>query len=152
MPSVQKIMEPVELKIGREKYYHFLKDNVYHAPNIISTIQDVAIHEGDWDNCSHDSIKVWNYTIDGKAEVMKEQPTFDDENLQISFTVIEGDMLKKYRSMKISYHSVPKGPQQCVLYVTLEYEKYDPTTPDPYNYLQLIAKAIKDLENYLIHH
>ena len=63
MPSVQKIMEPVELKIGREKYYHFLKDNVYHAPNIISTIQDVAIHEGDWDNCSHDSIKVWNYTI-----------------------------------------------------------------------------------------
>ncbi|XP_008450257.2 MLP-like protein 329 [Cucumis melo] len=151
MSCVQKIMEPVEMNIDSEKYYYFIKNNVYHIPNITSTIQDVAVHEGDWDNSSHDCIKVWNYTIDGKAEVLKEQPEFDDETLKISFIAVKGDLLKKYKRFKIIPEIVPKGPQQCVVYITIEYEKYDPTTPDPYNYLQLIAKFIKDAEAYLIH-
>ena len=89
---------------------------------------------------------------DGKAEVLKEQPKFDDEKLKAIFTVIEGDVVKKYKSFKITHHLVPKStPQQCVVYITIEYEKYDSTTPDPYNYLQLIGKAFKDVEAHLIH-
>ena len=83
---------------------------------------------------------------------MKEQPQFDDEKLKISFTAIGGDVLEKYKSFKITHHPVPKGPEQCVVYITIEYEKYDPTTPDPYNYIQLIAKLIKDAGDHLIHH
>ena len=63
MSCVQKIMQPVELKISANKCYYFIKNNVYHFPNVTSIIQDVAVDEGDWDNCSHDSMKVWNYTI-----------------------------------------------------------------------------------------
>uniref|UniRef100_A0A1S3BNV8 Bet v I/Major latex protein domain-containing protein n=1 Tax=Cucumis melo TaxID=3656 RepID=A0A1S3BNV8_CUCME len=151
MSCVKKITEPVEMNIDCEKYYYFIKNTVYHIPNITSTIQNVSVHEGDWDNSSHESIKVWNYNIDGKAEVLKERPEFDDEKHLFSFTAIEGDVLEKYKSLKISHHPVQKGPKQCVVYISIEYEKYDPTTPDPYNYLQLIANFIKDAEAYLIH-
>lgn len=63
MSCVKKISEPVEMNIDCEKYYYFMKNTVYHIPNITSTIQNVSVHEGDWDNSSHESIKVWNYNI-----------------------------------------------------------------------------------------
>ena len=63
MSLAGKLVSELELNVSAQKYYTVFKDKVCHIPNISDIIHKVEVHEGDWDNHGHGSIKIWNYTI-----------------------------------------------------------------------------------------
>lgn len=65
MSLVGKLVSEIEINASAEKFYKFFKDEAFNVPKISSKIvQQVEVHEGDWDTHGHGSIKIWNYTID----------------------------------------------------------------------------------------
>ncbi|XP_038876398.1 MLP-like protein 328 [Benincasa hispida] len=150
MSLVGKFVSELEINAPAHKYYGVFKDKVSHLPNISPTIfQSVEVHEGDWDTHGHGSIKIWNYTIDGKTEVFKEQVEFDDEKLAVTLIGLEGDVFEHYKVFKGIYQVVPKGPEHSLAILTLEYEKLDDGSPYPYKYLDLMNNITKDIESHL---
>lgn len=64
MSLVGKLVSQIDINIAAEKFYKLFKDQSYHIPNKVTPIfQNVEVHEGDWKDHGHGSIKVWNYTI-----------------------------------------------------------------------------------------
>ncbi|KAA0035388.1 hypothetical protein IC582_024436 [Cucumis melo] len=150
MSLVGKFVSELEINAPAEKYYEIFKDKVAHIPNISPTIfQNVEVHEGDWDTHGHGSIKVWNYTLDGKAEVFKEQVEFDDENFAVTLIGLEGDVFEHYKSFQGTYKVVPKGPEHSLAVLTLQFEKLKDDSPYPYKYLDLMHTITKDIEAHL---
>ncbi|KAA0035387.1 MLP-like protein 328 [Cucumis melo var. makuwa] len=146
MSLAGKLVSELELNVSADKYYNVFKDKVCHIPNISDIINKVEVHEGDWDNHGHGSIKIWNYTVDGKPEVFKEQVEFDDEKLAVTLIGLEGDVFEHYKTFKGTYQVVPKDSEHCLAILTLEYEKLKDDSPYPYKYLDLMNKLTKDIE------
>lgn len=64
MSLVGKLVSELEINASAEKYYKLFKDQAFHMPNVSpKIIQEVEVHEGDWDNHGHGSIKIWKYTV-----------------------------------------------------------------------------------------
>lgn len=64
MSLAGKLVSQIEIKAPAEKYYQIFKDKCFHVPNISPKfIQQVELHEDDWENHGHGSIKTWNYTV-----------------------------------------------------------------------------------------
>nr|TKS04026.1 hypothetical protein D5086_0000147430 [Populus alba] len=69
-----KIETTLELKSSAEKFYKVWRSQSFHVPKHASKhIQGVEIHAGDWETVG--SIRIWQYTIGGKAGVFKEELT-----------------------------------------------------------------------------
>ncbi|KGN49640.1 MLP-like protein 328 [Cucumis sativus] len=150
MSLVGKFVSELEINAPAEKYYKIFKDQVSHVPNISpNIIQNVEVHEGDWDTHGHGSIKIWSYTVDGKTEVFKEQVEFDDEKFAVTLIGLEGDVFEHYKLFKGTYQVVPKGPEHSLAVLTLEYEKLNDGSPYPYKYLDLMNNLTKDIESHL---
>ncbi|XP_008450253.2 MLP-like protein 329 [Cucumis melo] len=150
MGLVGEVVSEIEVNANADKFFHFFKHEIFHTPNISSKfIQQVELHEGDWDIHSHGSIKIWNYTIDGKAEAFKERVEFDDKKLAMKLVGLEGNVFKHYKTFNITYQIVPKKHQHSLVVLNLKYEKLDGDSPTPYKYVELLENIIKDIESYL---
>ncbi|XP_022155164.1 MLP-like protein 329 [Momordica charantia] len=151
MSLAGKIVSELEINAPAEKYYKVFKDQCFHVPNISPKfIQQVDVHEGDWDSHDHGSIKIWNYTTaDGEVGVFKERVEFHDDKLTVVLVGLEGDVFKHYKTFKPSYQVVPKGPRHCLALMTIEYEKLDDGSPYPYKYIDLMNGITKDIESHL---
>ncbi|XP_022155179.1 MLP-like protein 328 [Momordica charantia] len=150
MSLVGKLVSELEINAAAEKFYKVFKDQAFHVPNISPNfVQQVEVHEGDWDNHGHGSIKTWKYTVDGKAEVLKEKVEFNDEKMAMTVVGLEGDVFDHYKVFNATYQVVSKGPQHSLAVLTLEYEKLDDGSPYPYKYLDLMNAITKDIESHL---
>ncbi|XP_022150050.1 MLP-like protein 328 [Momordica charantia] len=150
MSLVGKLVSELEINAPAEKYYKLFKDEAFHVPKVSpKIIQQVEVHEGDWDTHGHGSIKIWKYSVDGKDEVFKERVEFDDKNLSVTLIGLEGDVFKHYKTFNAIYKVVPKSPEHSLAVLTLEYEKLDDGSPYPYQYLDLMNGITKDIESHL---
>ncbi|XP_023519484.1 MLP-like protein 328 [Cucurbita pepo subsp. pepo] len=150
MSLAGKLVSEIEINVAAEKYYKVFKDQPFNVPNISpKLVQQVELDEGDWDNHGHGSVKTWKYTVDGKPEVFKEKAEFDDEKFTIIMNGLQGDVFEHYKTFKIIYQAVPKGPEHSLVVLSVEYEKLDDEIPYPYKYLHAMACVTKDIEPYL---
>ncbi|CAN0839679.1 MLP-like protein 328 [Linum grandiflorum] len=142
-----KLEAEVELKAPPAKFYNIFRKTAHHVPtHAPSNIQDVKVHEGDWD--CHDTIKIWNYTCEGKQEVFKEKVEFDDANKTAKLVGVDGDVMKIYKVYNVIYHLVPKAddPDRGVCKLTIEYEKLNPDVPPPTKYMDFVVSLTKNLD------
>ncbi|KAK3442594.1 hypothetical protein EUGRSUZ_B02928 [Eucalyptus grandis] len=94
-----KLEVEIDIQSSADKFYNLFKSQIYHLPTISSDIiQKVELHDGDWN--SSDAIKHWNYTLDGKSLTVKEKVEVDDANKSITFNIMEGDILKEFKSFR----------------------------------------------------
>ncbi|KGN49652.1 MLP-like protein 328 [Cucumis sativus] len=150
MSLIGKLVSELEINAPAEKFYKIFKHQCFHVPNITPKfIQQVEIHDANWDDHDHGSIKTWYYTVDGKAEVFKEQVEFHDDKLLIILVGLEGDVFNHYKSFKPSYQVVPKGPNHCQAILTIEYEKLNDGSSYPYKYIDLMNGITKDIESHM---
>ncbi|EXB23151.1 MLP-like protein 329 [Morus notabilis] len=139
-----KVETEVELKATPEQFYNMFRRTAHHLPNVAGHhIKAVEVHEGDWD--SHDCVKFWNYTIDGRAETFKEKLEFDDETKTIRLVGLEGDVFKHYKSFTPIYELTPKG-NGGVAKTVIEYEKLSEDVPAPDKYLAMAVKIAQDID------
>ena len=66
-----------------------------------------------------------------------------------SRSVLDGEVLKDYKSYKFITQAIPKG-EGCLVKWTAEYEKASEDGPDPRDYLELTVNVIKDIESHLL--
>uniref|UniRef100_A0A199UB70 Bet v I/Major latex protein domain-containing protein n=2 Tax=Manihot esculenta TaxID=3983 RepID=A0A199UB70_MANES len=98
-------------------------------------ILGVDLLEGEWD---------------GSVTVAKDLiETIDNVHLLTVFKVIEGDVLKEYKSFKLTVQATPKGEGSVVRW-TLEYEKIHENIRDPYSLLEFIVQFSKDVSAHLV--
>ena len=64
MSLIGKLVSELEINAPAEKFYKIFKHQCFHVPNITPKfIQQVEIHDANWDDHDHGSIKTWYYTV-----------------------------------------------------------------------------------------
>ncbi|CAL8995148.1 unnamed protein product [Prunus brigantina] len=94
---------------------------------------------------------------DGKATFSKElTEAIDDKTHSVTFTVLEGNPLDRYKSFKITLQVSPKSgdidnitDEGSVVHLVLQYEKLNDSVPDPHLQLQLAVILVKETDNFL---
>ncbi|KAJ9708434.1 hypothetical protein PVL29_000463 [Vitis rotundifolia] len=125
-------------------------NQAHHLPNICSDkIHKIEVHEGDWE--TQGSVQHWSFTVGGNSESIKETvESIDEENRSITFKVLDGEVLKDYKSYKVTTQAIPKG-EGCLVIWTIEYEKkVNEDVPDPHAYLEFAVNITKDIEGHYL--
>ncbi|OAY29249.1 hypothetical protein MANES_15G129900v8 [Manihot esculenta] len=138
----------VELKCTPDQFLKLWKSQGHQIPNHTpSNIQGVRVHEGDWETSG--SIKVWDYTIEGRPEVFKEKVEIDEEKKIVKLIGLDGDVFKLYKVYNGMWHVMPKG-QGSLAKTVIEYEKLNESVPTPHIYLDFIVGVTKDIDAGLV--
>ncbi|KAK3421523.1 hypothetical protein EUGRSUZ_G02170 [Eucalyptus grandis] len=142
-----KLEAEVELKSPADKFFKFWRSETHKMPTVTSkNIQGTNLHEGDWDQ--HGAIKTWNYTVDGKSGVLKEKVEFDDDNMSVTLHGIEGHLYDEYKVYKPVCKVVPKE-HGSVAKLSIEYEKYKESDPNPDKYMAVFIEMAKDIDAHV---
>ncbi|XP_030475374.1 MLP-like protein 328 [Syzygium oleosum] len=142
-----KVEAEVELKSPADKFFKIWRSETHKLPTAASkNIQGVKVHEGDWDQ--HGAIKIWNYTVEGKSEVLKEKVEFDDDNMSFTLHGIEGDVFDQWKVFKALCKVVPKE-QGSVAKLRMECEKYKVSDPNPDKYMAVFIEVTKDIDAHV---
>ncbi|XP_065855343.1 MLP-like protein 328 [Euphorbia lathyris] len=143
-----ELVAEVELKSGPHEFFKFWKEEAHNTPNHSpSNVQAVKIHHGDGKTAG--SIKIWDYTLDGKNEVFKEMIEVEEDKKLVRITGLEGDVFKLYKVYNGIWHIIPKGDGYAAK-ITVEYEKLNPEVPAPHKHLDLIVSFTKDIDAGLV--
>ncbi|KAL2560285.1 hypothetical protein AAZV13_20G015000 [Glycine max] len=134
MSQPDSLVAEIEVKTSADHFYDTLKGKKQHRIHDVAPhhIHKVEVHEGD------------------TVETLKERVDFDDENKKITYTILEGVMLKYYKSYKVIVHVLPKGDEHSLVKWTFLYEKVDHTAPEPTKYKDLVVKLTKNVEAHLV--
>ncbi|KAJ0095795.1 hypothetical protein Patl1_15428 [Pistacia atlantica] len=118
----RKVQKEVEIDAPAEKFYKLWKSECFHLRTASpSNIQGVEVHEGDWETGG--SIKIWKYTVEGRAETFKKKVEADDEQMMGSGSVAT---------------------------VSIEYEKRNKDVPDPVAYVDFMASMNRDVASHIM--
>ncbi|KAI7994485.1 MLP-like protein 43 [Camellia lanceoleosa] len=147
MAEIFKLEGQTEVKCKADKFFEIFTCKSYLFPKICpEKIKSVQVLEGDWATIG--SVKVWNY-VPGVSESGKERiEAIDVDNNSVTFNLLEGDILKVYKTFKCTLQVTNKD-DGCLIKVTLAYEKQHEDTPPPTMYLDFVANISKDIEAYL---
>ncbi|KAL0664734.1 hypothetical protein Bca4012_101572 [Brassica carinata] len=146
-----KLEAYVEIKASAEKFHHMFTAKPHHVSKVSpGNIQGCELHEGDWGKPG--SIIFWNYFHDGEAKVAKERiEEVDPETNLISFRVIEGDLMKEYKSFLATIQVAPKhGGTGSIVHWHFEYEKISEEVAHPQTLLQLWVEMSKEIDEHLL--
>ncbi|KAI3818253.1 hypothetical protein L1987_12056 [Smallanthus sonchifolius] len=145
MALAGKMMMYVEINSGGD----VLHDIIKNIPNDIASmlpdkIQSCDLVEGEWGTVG--SVICWNFTYDGKREVIKQQiEEVTEENHKIVFKVLVVDNI--YKSFKIIFHVEPKGDGKLAA-VTFEFEKVNPRIPYPTVFMDYLCDVFRGVDDY----
>ncbi|KAJ8770245.1 hypothetical protein K2173_012653 [Erythroxylum novogranatense] len=143
-----KLEAVIELKSPVDKIYNVFKCQSHHIPNHTpKNIQGFQIHEGDFETSG--SVRIWNYTVEGKPGVFKERIELDDENKTVTFHGLEGDVMQIYKIYKPVWTFKPNGEGTTLAVCAIEYEKQNESVPAPNIYLDFIVSLTKDIDDGL---
>ncbi|KAG7589697.1 Bet v I/Major latex protein [Arabidopsis suecica] len=149
--TTETLETEVEIKASAEKFHHMFAGKPHHVSKATpDKIQSCDLHEGDWGTVG--SIVFWNYVHDGEAKVAKERiEAVDPEKNLITFRVIEGDLMKEYKSFVITIQVTPKhGGSGSVVHWHFEYEKINEEVAHPETLLQFAVEISKEIDEHLL--
>ncbi|XP_010514273.1 PREDICTED: MLP-like protein 328 [Camelina sativa] len=139
----------VPLKGTAEKHYKRWRNENHLFPDAIGHhIQGVNVHDGEWD--SHGSIKIWNYTLDGKQEIFKERREMDDENMTMKIIGLEGHVMEQFKVYDAYFQFIPKSEDDCTCKITMIWEKRNDAFPEPGSYMQFVKSMVADMEDHVL--
>ncbi|XP_010427894.1 PREDICTED: MLP-like protein 43 [Camelina sativa] len=148
---VGKLETEVEIKASASKFHHMFAERPHHVSKATpDKIHGCDLHEGDWGKVG--SIVIWNYVIDGKASMVKDMiEAVEPEKNLIKFKVIEGDLMKEYKSFFVTIQVTPKhGGSGSVVHWLFEYEKINEEVAHPENLLQFAVGMSKEIDEHLL--
>ncbi|KAG2322370.1 hypothetical protein Bca52824_015583 [Brassica carinata] len=161
---VAKLETEVEIKASAGKFHHMFAGRPHHVSNATpGKVQGCELHDGEWGKVG--SIVYWNY-FHGKytlisfflllswgiARVAKEKiEAVEPEKNLITFSVIEGDLMKAYKSFVITIQVTPKhGGAGSVVHWHFEYEKINEEVAHPESLLQFAVEMSKEIDEHLL--
>lgn len=86
----------------------------------------------------------------GNSETVKETTeAIDDKSKTMTFNMLEGDMMKYYKSFKSILNVTALGQGSLVKW-TMEYEKQNEGIPDPIKYEDFLRSWSNNVDGYLL--
>ncbi|CAI8605509.1 unnamed protein product [Vicia faba] len=146
-----KVESETDIEASATKFFHVLRKQLEHVPNISPEIHGNRVHEGDWESVG--SVKHWEYTIEGKKVSAKEKiEAIDDDNKTLTYSLFDGEVSENYKSFKSTIQVIDKEHGGGIVKWTFEYEKLneDITGASPDSYLALAEKVTKDIDAHLV--
>ncbi|OVA01725.1 Bet v I domain [Macleaya cordata] len=150
LPNIAQIQShPVEteVKCAADKFYGWFKNNMTDLTKIQPHIyKSVEVLEGDGKSVG--TVRLWKYVIPGLSpdDVLVAKETIkamDDKKRSITFSVMEGDLLKTYKSFDATVTVTPKEgvKDECLVRWCMDCEKENEEIiiPIPDAYLDLVA-------------
>ncbi|KAM6589228.1 hypothetical protein CsatA_011833 [Cannabis sativa] len=151
----KKIEDELDCKSNANKIWASLRDLYYVYPKAFppGTYKSIDVLHGD--GVHPGSIRVRTYKEGSPITMFKEKIEVVDEEKKIfGFSIIGGDLLKDYKSFKMSIQVVPKdddddgNDQGSLLKMSCEYEKVALHNPDPIHVKDFAFKLLKQLDDY----
>ncbi|XVE92010.1 hypothetical protein REPUB_Repub01dG0060300 [Reevesia pubescens] len=149
MGLTSKLETDVEIKASPQQFHDMFSNKPHHVHHTCNDkIQGCDLHDGDWGKVG--SIVNWSYVHDGVAKTAKEVvEAIDPEKNLITFRVIEGDLMKEYKSFVITIQASPKSGGGSIVHWTMEYEKLHGGIAHPETLLQFVVDVSKDIDTHL---
>ncbi|KAG7589704.1 Bet v I/Major latex protein [Arabidopsis suecica] len=151
---VGKLETEVEIKASAGKFHHIFAERPHHVSKATpDKIHGCELHEGDWGKVG--SIVIWKYVhgnADGKVSVAKDRiEAVDPEKNLITFKVLEGDLMKEYKSFAFTIQVTPKqGGSGSIVHWHLDYEKISEEVAHPETLLQFCVEISKEIDEHLL--
>ncbi|KAL8035004.1 hypothetical protein ABFX02_12G068600 [Erythranthe guttata] len=140
-----KLVSQIKIKLDGDVFHELVRERPHHISDMSPVnVQNCDLQEGQWGTVG--SVIYWNYTHDGEKRVAKNIiHTIDEEKKLVTFEIVEGDMMKLYKTFKLSVHVDTIGEDNLVTW-TAEYEKLSEDIPDPHTFMELCLKCTNDIE------
>ncbi|XP_019084952.1 PREDICTED: MLP-like protein 28 isoform X2 [Camelina sativa] len=125
----------VEIKASAGQFHHMFAGRPHHVSKASpGNIQGCDLHE------------------DGEAKVAKERiEAVEPEKNLITFRVIEGDLMKEYKSFLLTIQVTPKqGGPGSIVHWHLEFEKISEEVAHPETLLQFCVEVSKEIDEHLL--
>ncbi|CAH8340350.1 unnamed protein product [Eruca vesicaria subsp. sativa] len=148
---VGELWVDVDIKASAEKFHHMFAKRPHHVSNVTpGHIGGVELHEGEWDKVG--SIVLWNYIHEGKPKVAKDRiEAVDPEKNLIKFRVLEGDVMKEYKTFLLTLQVTPKqGGSGSVARWHMEYERIHDKVAHPETLLPFLESMSKEIDEHLL--
>ncbi|WRX16401.1 Bet v I/Major latex protein - like 10 [Theobroma cacao] len=129
-----KLEGDVEIKASAEKFHDMFCNKPHHVSNTCSEkVQGCELHD------------------DGEAKKAKQViEAIDSEKNSITFRMIEGDLMKEYKSFVIKFQATPKSEGEgSIVHWTFEYEKLHEGIAHPETLLEFLLSVSKDISAHL---
>ncbi|KAI4385872.1 hypothetical protein MLD38_003861 [Melastoma candidum] len=136
----------LDISSSAEKFYNQWRTQAHLLPGISGSIHSVEVHEGDWD--SDGAVKLWTYTLEGKSRTAKDKVSFDDEDKSVTMDIIEGDVLKEFKSFKIVMKASAKADGKSRVIWSYDFEKISESVALPVSYLIIYEKLTREVESH----
>ncbi|KAJ8753721.1 hypothetical protein K2173_026397 [Erythroxylum novogranatense] len=130
-----------------------IKNSAYRLPNVTDKLTSIELVAGDWS--SNEFVKSWNYNFNkflfsnGKAEIFKERTRVDKANKTLTFTALEGDILRNYKTWKTTFQAAPKNETAGYVKIIIEYEKINEDDPVRHEYIDFLEGFAKEVGDNL---
>ncbi|CAH9073948.1 unnamed protein product [Cuscuta epithymum] len=149
MAGQGKIEVDVEVNVGAEKLWSSLKDSINVFPKAFpEQYKSIEVVEGD--GVSVGSVRLVTFAEGTPLVTFSKEKieSVDEEKKSLSYNVIEGDILKYYKSFKANVGVTPQGDGSLVKWCC-EFEKASDEVPEPSLIKDAAVKTFKGLEVYL---
>ncbi|KAL0337381.1 UNVERIFIED_CONTAM: MLP-like protein 34 [Sesamum calycinum] len=143
-----KLIAQVAFKAGGDVFHHLVGSKPQHLANVTpGKIQACDLHHGNYG--TDGAVIQWKYILDGKEQTAKQLLyEVDDANKQLSFKMLEGNLLELYKNMIITIHVETKGGVDFITW-TISYELINPDNPHPLSLLNFFIEFTKEVEAHI---
>ncbi|XP_074262935.1 MLP-like protein 31 [Silene latifolia] len=140
-----KLEVEVDIKASGDVFHELFGSRPHDVSNFTpDVIHGCDHHEGELGQVG--SVIEWEYTVGGKKGVAKELVELvDEEKKIIRLKVIDGDILKDYKSMTVTIHVVPQGDFDAIKW-EIDFERFDDFGPYPTDFMDAAIKVTRDIE------
>ncbi|PIA46406.1 hypothetical protein AQUCO_01500148v1 [Aquilegia coerulea] len=145
-----KLEFELEVKSSVDKFWGGMKDTTVIFPKIFpNRFKSIEVIEGDGVNVG--TVRLVKYSDDTPVITFAKEKVelLDDVNKILGYSVIDGELMTHYKTLKGKVEVVPKGEGSLVKW-SMEFEKASDEVPDPVLIQEYAAKAFTELDAYLL--
>ncbi|CAN4102178.1 unnamed protein product [Withania somnifera] len=140
----------VEIKSPGSIFLEIYGSNKENLPKICSNIVPrIDLLEGEWGQVG--CVIMVYYSIDGKEMISKELvEAVDEENKSIIYSLLEGDLMKLYKTLRFTFQILSKNEAEFVK-TKIEYEKLNEDVPYPSMLKDFVTAVTKTIDAHYSH-
>ncbi|KAG5236710.1 MLP protein [Salix suchowensis] len=149
MASSGKLEVDVAIKSGAKKFWDNIRDSTTLFPKAFpDQYKSIEILQGDGKAAG--SIRLFTYAEGSPlVKLSKERiDTVDEAKMEVSYSVIEGDLLKYYKMFKATITVTPKGDGSLVKWMC-EYEKASEDVEVPHIIKDFVVKNFLEVDEII---
>ncbi|KAL4569613.1 hypothetical protein LXL04_025254 [Taraxacum kok-saghyz] len=150
MATIGKLDVEVKVKSEADKFWNTIMDSATIFPKVCSDLyKEVEVLEGD--GRSVGSVRLVHFAegspiVKSAKEKIEE---VDESKKKVAYSVIDGEMMKYYKTFKATLEVIPEGEGSIVKWMC-EYEKASDEVPDPSMIRDFAAKNFQEIDAYLL--